>query len=181
VLTEAIDGDRSLSVVLDDLVIGGLSTSALDQCVTVALDGKSILAHVNPPHVLNGAFSFAVNTLNLVFANDDVLKSTAVLDIEDSVLVAALCLTSALNATAVGPHLAIEDTVDLVGLLVGYRGSLRLRDGEGGALAERNEVVGGGGSRAGSGEACDGSDDSKRELHCEGWMNWGLGNRKEIW
>lgn len=51
-LTEAVDGDRSLSVVLNDLVISGLGTSALDHGVTVTLKGKSVLADVDPPDVL---------------------------------------------------------------------------------------------------------------------------------
>jgi hypothetical protein len=57
-LTEAVDGDRSLSVVLNDLVISGLSTSTLDQGVTVSLDRKRILANVDPPDVLDGASSY---------------------------------------------------------------------------------------------------------------------------
>jgi hypothetical protein len=38
--------------VLDDLVGGGLGTTALDHGVTVALEGESILANVDPPDVL---------------------------------------------------------------------------------------------------------------------------------
>lgn len=51
-LTEAVNGDCSLSVVLDDLVVGGLGTSTLYHGVTVTLEGKSILANVDPPDVL---------------------------------------------------------------------------------------------------------------------------------
>jgi hypothetical protein len=57
VLTEAVDGDRALSVVLNDLVIGGLSTSTLDHGVSVTLEGERILANVDPPDVLDGARS----------------------------------------------------------------------------------------------------------------------------
>jgi hypothetical protein len=57
-LTEAVDGDRSLSVVLNDLVISGLGTSTLDQGVTVSLDRKRIFANVDPPDVLDGASSY---------------------------------------------------------------------------------------------------------------------------
>jgi hypothetical protein len=49
---ETVDGDRALAVVLDDLVVGGLGTSALDHGVAVALEGESILANVDPPDVL---------------------------------------------------------------------------------------------------------------------------------
>lgn len=65
--SETVNGDSALAVVLDDLVIGTLGTSALDECVSVALEGESILAHVDPPDILNRAGTLAVNTLNLVY------------------------------------------------------------------------------------------------------------------
>lgn len=108
-----------------------------------------------------------MDALNLVLANDGVLKSAAVLDGKDSVLVASFGLASALDTTAIGLHLAIEGTLDFKRLLVGDS-ALALGDGEGGALAQRDKVVGSGGSRASGGEASDGSDNSKRELHCDG-------------
>ena len=64
---ETIDGDDSLTVVLNNLVGGRLSTSTLDHGVAITLQGKSILANIDPPDVLNGARSLAVNTLNLVY------------------------------------------------------------------------------------------------------------------
>lgn len=39
---EAVDGNGTNTVVLDDLVLGALSTTAADLSVTVALDGESI-------------------------------------------------------------------------------------------------------------------------------------------
>jgi hypothetical protein len=53
--------------VLDNLVGGRLSASTLDHGVAVTLQGKSVLANINPPNVLNSARSLAVNTLNLVY------------------------------------------------------------------------------------------------------------------
>ena len=115
---ETIDGDSSLTVVLDNLVGGRLSTATLDERVTVTLQGESILADVDPPDVLNGARALAVNALDLfwemlvysgapyavslTFANDGVLEGTTVLDDEDGVRVATLSLSSAGNTTAVG-------------------------------------------------------------------------------
>jgi hypothetical protein len=42
------------------------SGSCLTGCVTVLLEGKSVLADSSPPDVLDGAAALAVNTLNLV-------------------------------------------------------------------------------------------------------------------
>ena len=51
---------------LDDLVISTLGTSTLDEGVAVTLDGESVFADVDPPDVLDGAGTLAVNTLDLV-------------------------------------------------------------------------------------------------------------------
>lgn len=51
---------------LDNLVISALSTSTLNKSISIALDGESVLADVNPPDVLDSAGAFAVNTLDLV-------------------------------------------------------------------------------------------------------------------
>ena len=64
--SEAVNGDGTLAVVLDDLVFSTLGTSALDHGVTVTLEGESVLADVGPPDVLDGAGTLAVNTLDLV-------------------------------------------------------------------------------------------------------------------
>jgi hypothetical protein len=50
-LTEAVNCDSALAVVLNDLVTGGLGTSALDHGIAIALDGESVLAYVDPPDV----------------------------------------------------------------------------------------------------------------------------------
>jgi hypothetical protein len=60
-----------------------------------------------------------VDALDLVSANDQVLKSGAVLELEDGVVVTALGLSSALDTTAVGLHATIEGARDDLGLLVG--------------------------------------------------------------
>jgi hypothetical protein len=54
--------------VLNDLVGGRLSTATLDEGVTVTLQGKSVLADVDPPDVLDGARALAVDTLDLVYS-----------------------------------------------------------------------------------------------------------------
>jgi hypothetical protein len=122
-----------------------------------------------------------VNTLNLVLANDGVLKSTAVLHEKDSVLVSTLSLTSALSATAIGLHATIEGARDLLGLLVGD-GALGGGDRKGGALAKGEDVVGSGLGRAGGSEAGDGSNDGDGELHFDSWSFGTLRSRKRnLW
>jgi hypothetical protein len=178
--------------VLNDLVGGRLSTTTLDQSVTVTLQRESILANVDPPDVLNGARTLAVNTLDLVYevlvcdsihrvvlhtlSDDGVLEGTAVLDEEDSVSVATLGLTSAGNTTAVGLQATVESTLDNHRGLVGDR-ALGGRDWDRGALAKASEASGSRGSRAsndGSGEGSDSGDDS--ELHFGGC--WWIGTLK---
>lgn len=39
---EAVDGDGTLSVVLDDLVVSGLCTTTLDKSIAIALKGESV-------------------------------------------------------------------------------------------------------------------------------------------
>jgi hypothetical protein len=56
-----------------------------------------------------------VDALDLVSANDQVLKSGAVLELEDGVAVTALGLSSALDTTAVGLHATIEGARDADG------------------------------------------------------------------
>jgi hypothetical protein len=172
--------------VLNDLVGGRLSTTTLDQSVTVTLQRESILANVDPPDVLNGARTLAVNTLDLVYevlvcdsihrvvlhtlSDDGVLEGTAVLDEEDSVSVATLGLTSAGNTTAVGLETTVEGTRDGLSLLVG-NGALGLGDGDGSTLAHGKSLSRGGSSRAGGNgghEGSDSGDDS--ELHFDGTL-----------
>lgn len=140
--SEAVDGDRTQTVVLDNLVIGASGTAALDESVTVTLEGEGILADLLPPDVLDGARTLAVNTLNLVGADDDVLEGGSVLKDEDSIRVAALLLTSALHTTAVGLHGTVEGSLDDLGRLVGD-GTLGGGDGEGSTLLEGSHGVGG--------------------------------------
>ena len=116
---------------------------------------------------LDGASSLAVNTLDLVLADDGVLEGTAVLDQENSVLVTTLDLTSALGTAAVGLHTTLESAADLLGCLVGD-GALGGGHGEGSALLNGGESGRSVGSRAGGSEANNGSDDSERELHFDG-------------
>jgi len=52
--------------VLDDLVLGTLGTSTLDERVAITLKGEGVLADIGPPDILDGAGTLAVNTLNLI-------------------------------------------------------------------------------------------------------------------
>lgn len=118
---------------------------------------------------LDGARSLAVDTLDLVLADDGVLEGTAILDDENSVLVTTLDLTSALGTTAVGLHATIEGAADLLGRLVGNR-ALGGGHGEGSTLLNGGVSGRSDGSRAGGSEASNGSDDSERELHFDGGL-----------
>lgn len=82
------------------------------------LDGKGILADRRPPDVLKGASTPAMDTLDLVGANDDVLERTTVLDLEHSVRVTAFRLagtrdTAVVRLVATIKGLARSDSVDL--------------------------------------------------------------------
>lgn len=138
---EAINGDRSEAVVLNDLVLGASGTSTLDEGVAVTLEGKGVLADLLPPDVLDGARTLAVNTLDLVSTDDDVLEGSTVLENEDGVSVATLSLASALDTTAVGLQATIEGTLDGLGRLVGD-GSLGGGDREAGTLLKSSHGVG---------------------------------------
>lgn len=164
---EAIDGDRAETVVLDDLVRSTSGTTTADDSITVTLEGESILADLLPPDVLDGARALAVNTLDLVSANDGVLEGGTVLEDEDSIGVTALSLASALDATAVGLHATVKGAGDVLDLLVGD-GSLGGGDGERSTLLEgahgvRGDIALGSGDGSGGEEA--GEED--RELHFE--------------
>lgn len=127
--SEAVNGDRANTVVLDDLVISTLGTTADDLGAAVALEGKSVLADVDPPDVLDGAAALAVDTLDLVGANDGVLQGGAVLKDENGIAVTTLGLTSALDTTAVGLQTTVEGAGDGLGRAV-LDGALGGGDGE---------------------------------------------------
>ena len=50
-LTEAINGNSALAVVLNNLVLGLLSTAADDGGVTCAQDGDGVLADITEPDI----------------------------------------------------------------------------------------------------------------------------------
>lgn len=109
-----------------------------------------------------------MDTLDLVLADDGVLEGGAVLKDEDGVGVSALLLAAALDAAAVGLVATVKGAGDGLGRLVGDA-ALGGGDGQGGALLELEEVVGGLGGRAGDDgghEGEHGGDDG--ELHLEG-------------
>jgi hypothetical protein len=157
---EAINGDGTNTVVLDNLVGSTTSTTTDDLTVTVTLEGQCILANSIPPDILNSASTETVNTLVLIFTNDGVLEGSAVSEKEDSVGVAALGLTTALDATTVGLVATVEGAGDGLGGLVGD-GALAGRDGEGGrgTSAERTHTL-----SSGEGEEA-GEDDGGVEMH----------------
>lgn len=73
--SEARDFHGAAAVVLEDLVLGAESTAAGDGgglAGFLLLDGESVLADGGPPDVGQLAGAHAVDTLNLVGADDDV-------------------------------------------------------------------------------------------------------------
>lgn len=93
---EVLDNDGSTTVVLDDLVFGGESTTTIDVGSTRGLlEGKSVLADILPPDVVESARAHAVNTFAVVWSNDDVGESTARQDHEDTVGGSTFGLTGA--------------------------------------------------------------------------------------
>ena len=71
-----------------------------------------------------------MDTLNLIGADDGVLKSGTVLENEDGVLVTTFVLTGTLDATAIGLHASIKSAADGLGRREGHA-ALRGRYGEG--------------------------------------------------
>lgn len=81
---EVGDGERTGTVVLQDLVIGPerAPTRNLGGVAGVlVLDGEGILANGAPPNVGESASSLAVNTFDLVRADDDVGEAATLLDL----------------------------------------------------------------------------------------------------
>jgi hypothetical protein len=58
-----------------------------------------------------------VNTFNLVFSDNSVLKRSSIGEDEDCIRVASFCLASAGHAAAVGLEAAVEGARDLHGFL----------------------------------------------------------------
>jgi hypothetical protein len=127
---EAIDGDGTNTIVLDNLVGSSTSATTNDLAIAVTLEGQSILADSIPPDILNGASTETVDTLVLVFTNDGVLEGSTVGKEEDSVGVTTFGLTTALDTTAVGLVATVEGARDGLGSLVGD-GALAGGNGEG--------------------------------------------------
>jgi hypothetical protein len=112
---------------------------------------------------LEGAGALAVDTLDLVGTDDDVLEGGTVLELEDGVLVTALSLASALDTTAVSLETTVEGALDNLGGLVGD-GALGGGDVE--AEAALNDL-GSRGSRGANGESAEeGGSDGGEGRHC---------------
>lgn len=115
---EAINGDQTFAVVLDDLVRSVTRTTADDLGDTLgvaALDTQRVFAHILPPHVLNHAVVLvAVHAFHLVLADDHIAQRGTGLQEEHGVLLLALLLLKALHVRAfVGLHAAVEDRTSL--------------------------------------------------------------------
>lgn len=153
---EVFDADFAAGVVLDDLVIGALGSTADDAvgaaaflegegvyiehllakwCIRLSGENRHTFAHRLPPDVLYSASTLAVHTLDLVRANDGVLESTTLLDDEDGVAFATLALAGTFNTTTVRLHASVEDIGDFLGLVKGLA-ALGVRKGEGVALGQ---------------------------------------------
>jgi hypothetical protein len=70
---------------------------ALDRGISITLEGQGVLADGRPPDILDGAASLAVDTLDLVLADNGVLERGAVLQDEDGIAVIALFLAGTLE------------------------------------------------------------------------------------
>lgn len=155
--SEARDGERTGTVVLEDLVgsTGGTTAGDLGGLAGVLLlDGEGILADSRPPDVGEGAATVAVDALNLVGADDDVGEGGALLEDEDGVGVTALSLASAGDTTVEHLHATIER-------LAGGDGLGGLEDGGtgGGGDVTAGGAVAGSGDGEGSGAVAGGGGD----------------------
>ena len=82
--------------------------------MVVANEGEYVsksptFADSRPPHILDSARAEAMDTLNLILSDDQVLQRSARLDEENSVCITAFILPCARNATAIRFHAAIKD------------------------------------------------------------------------
>lgn len=177
-LAKVLDGEvgdleGATAVVLQDLVLGAVGTAALDVggvAGVLVLDGEGVLADGAPPDVLEGAAALAVDTLDLVGADDDVAQRAALLDLEDGVRVAALGLAGAVDAAVVDEHASVEGLAGGDGLDVGQGGGA----GRGGDVEALLDVAGLGGRgdlRLGGGDGADGQgSDENGVLHFDCWL-----------
>ena len=112
---------------------------------------------------LEGAGTHAVDALDLIGTDDDVLEGGTVLELEDGILVATLSLASALDTTAVCLEATVEGALDRLDRLVGD-GALGGGDGE--AEAALNDLRSRG-SRGADGESAEkGGSDGGEGRHC---------------
>lgn len=112
---------------LDDLVLGFLSTTSNNQGITSTKDGDGVLANVTEPDVGQGARTHAVNTLERIGTDDDVGDGSAVLEDEDGIAAASVLVRVTWLATV---KLLVRK-VDLAS--------------DGAGLGERHNVTGAGG------------------------------------
>lgn len=90
---EVLHGHRSTSVVLEDLVRSRLRSSTVDiRSSRSLLERRSVLADIEPPNVVQGACTKAMDSFTVVGTNDDVREDCASIKHEDTVCVAAFRL-----------------------------------------------------------------------------------------
>ena len=108
---EASNRKGSTTIMLKHLVFCSKSSATIDRgCLIIALllDGEGIFTYCRPPDVRKTARPFTVDTFNLVWTDDAVGKAGTVLEHEHSVAVSAFFLSSAVYATIVHHHTAVE-------------------------------------------------------------------------
>jgi len=102
--TEVGDDNVSTAVVLDNLVIGVLCTTAIDRASSgFLLDCDCVFADVLEPNVGQSAGTQAVNTFSLVGTNHDVRELSTIFQEEDCSRVALFGLTFACAGSAIEP------------------------------------------------------------------------------
>lgn len=124
---EVLDGHGSAAVVLDDLVLGLLGATTLDENVAISESRDGIceiiskktgqanlskvltLADISEPDVLESASSLAVNTLKLASSNNDVAECGSVVEDEDSAVTASVGVSVTVAAAVV---LAVSKVID---------------------------------------------------------------------
>jgi len=75
---------------LNDLIVGPLSSTTRDQSIPIPKDTQRVLAHISPPYVLDGAGSKTMNPFDLIFPDDGVLESGSGFEDKDGIRIASL-------------------------------------------------------------------------------------------
>lgn len=109
--SEVRDGKSTGTVVLKNLVGSSVGTAALDVSggrSVLVLDGESILADCRPPDICKCACALAMDTFDLVGADDDIGDGTTFFDLEDGIRVTSFSLACARNTTVKHDHPSVK-------------------------------------------------------------------------